>query len=131
MDPILFEGYSAEQLEEQYNARAAVPDCEKIFEEWRVMSADYRRQSECELDISYASVERGTLDLFLPRQDNAPVQMFIHGGYWRAMDKSDFSFTAKGIVDGGGMAAVVNYGLCPAVSITEIVRQIRLACTWL
>lgn len=131
MNTIVFKGYTAHQLEEQYNARAAVPDCEKIFGEWRLRSADYRRQSECELDVPYAPVDRGTLDLFLPQQDNAPVHMFIHGGYWRAMDKSDFSFLAKGIVDGGGMAAVVNYGLCPAVSIIEIVRQIRLACTWL
>jgi len=131
MSSIIFEGYTAQQLEEQYNARAAVPDCEKIFEEWRLRSADYRRQSVCQLDVSYTSVDRGTLDLFLPQRDNAPVHMFIHGGYWRAMDKSDFSFLAKGLVDAGALVALVNYGLCPAVSIAEITRQIRAACEWL
>lgn len=131
MDAIVFKGYTAQQLEEQYNARAAVPGHEKIFEEWRLRSADFRRQSDCRLDIPYASSERGTLDLFLPQQANVPVHIFIHGGYWRAMDKSDSSFLAKGLVDGGALVAVVNYGRCPAVSMAEIVQQIRDACIWL
>ena len=131
MDAIVFKGYTAHQLEKQYNARAAVPDHEKIFEEWRMRSADFRRQSECELDIPYASSARGTLDLFLPRRAHAPVHIFIHGGFWRAMDKSDFSYLAEGLVAGGALVAIVNYGLCPAFSIAQIVCQIRDACEWL
>ncbi len=131
MDAIVFKGYTAHQLERQYNARAAVPDHEKIFEEWRIRSADFRRQSECELDIPYSSSDRGTLDLFLPRQANAPVHIFIHGGYWHAMDKSDFSYLSKGLVDRGALVAIVNYGRCPTLSITDIVQQLRHACDWL
>ena len=62
MEAPVYKGYTAEQLEAQYNARAAVPECEAIFEKWRMLSADYRRQSRCELDVAYASGERGTLD---------------------------------------------------------------------
>lgn len=131
MDKIVFQGCTAQQLAEQYNARAAVSDHEKMFEEWRLRSADYRRQSKCELDIPYATTERGTLDLFLPQQAESPVHMFIHGGYWRAMDKSDFSFLAKGLVDRGTLVAIVNYGRCPVFSMTDIVQQMRDACTWL
>lgn len=131
MDKIVYKGYTAQKLEEQYNARAAVPDHEKIFEEWSRLSAEYRRNSKCKLDIPYASSERTVLDLFLPQRDNAPVHMFIHGGYWRAMDKSFFSFLAKGLVDKGVLVAVANYGLCPKVSMGDIVQQIRDACHWL
>ena len=131
MDKIVFKGYTAQQLEEQYNARAAVPGHEKMFEEWRRRSADYRRQSKCEIDIPYASSERATLDIFLPQQANAPVHTFIHGGYWRAMDKSDFSYLAKGLIDGGALVAIVNYGRCPTVSMAEIIKQMRDACDWL
>jgi len=131
MSAIVLQGYTAEQLEQQYNARAAVPDCENIFEKWRALSADFRRHSKCELDVPYASGERGTLDLFPPRHANAPVHMFIHGGYWRLMDKSVFSYLAQGLVDKGALVAIVNYGLCPAVSISEIVGQMRAACQWL
>ena len=131
MEAIVFKGYTAQQLEAQYNARAAVPDHEKMFEEWRLMSADLRRKSKCELDIPYAPSERGTLDLFRPQQENAPVHLFIHGGYWRAMDKSDFSYLAEGLVDRGALVAIMNYGRCPASSMTDIVQQTRQAFDWL
>lgn len=127
----VFKGYSVQQLEQQYNARAAVPDCEAIFEKWSTCSADFRRQSNCELDVPYVSGERGTLDLFRPRQSDAPVHMFIHGGYWRAMDKSIFSFLAQGLVHRGALVVIVNYALCPAASMGEIVQQIRIACRWI
>ena len=57
--------------------------------------------------------------------------MFIHGGYWRSLDKSDFSFIAPAIVSGGISLAVVNYDLCPKVSMEEIVRQMLRASRWL
>lgn len=131
MSAPVFKGYTAQKLEQQYNARAAVPDCESIFEKWSACSADFRRQSNCELDVPYVSGERGTLDLFRPWRGDAPVHMFIHGGYWRAMDKSFFSFPAQGLVDKGALVAIANYALCPAASMDEIVQQIRFACKWL
>ena len=131
MDSVVFNGYTAQQLEKQYNARAAVPSHEKMFEEWRRLSTDFRWKSKCEIDIPYTSKERGTLDLFLPQQAKAPVLIFIHGGYWRAMDKSDFSYLAKGLVDRGALVAIVNYGRCPDLSMTGIVQQMRHACDWL
>jgi len=131
MDATVYRAYTAQQLEDQYNARAAVPDHERIFEEWRTRSADYRRHSDCELDIPYAYGERATLDLFRPQRADVPVHVFIHGGFWRAMDKSVFSYLAEGLVEGGALVAIVNYRLCPTVSIAEIVRQIRDACEWL
>ncbi len=131
MTSIFYRGYSADQLDRQYNARAAVPNCEKIFDSWRARSADYRQRSLCELDISYGASESETLDLFIPARSNAPVLVFIHGGYWRSMDKSDFSYLAEGFVDRGGLVVVVNYGLCRAVTMDDIVRQMRGACEWL
>jgi len=131
MSEFVFKGYTSQELDKQYNARNAVPGCEEIFEGWRVHSADYRQRSACELDVPYGSSESERLDLFLPVLPNAPVHIFIHGGYWRLMDKSDFSYLAEALVNGGALVAVVNYGLCPAVTIDEIARQMRTACKWL
>lgn len=130
MTVIVYRGYRADQLDRQYNARAAVPNCEKIFDSWRARSADYRQRSLCELNVSYGPSESETLDLFTPDRSNASVLIFIHGGYWRSMDKSDFSYLAEGFVDRGGLVVVVNYGLCPGVTMDNIVGQIRAACEW-
>jgi arylformamidase len=56
---------------------------------------------------------------------------FIHGGYWQALDKSDFSYLAPTFVDAGIAFASLNYDLAPQVSVEEIVRQVRAAIVWL
>jgi arylformamidase len=131
MSTIVYKGYTSQQLDTQYNARAAVPGYEAIFDDWKARSANYRQRSACELDVPYGSKTSETLDLFMPDPANAPVHIFIHGGYWRLMDKSDFSYLSEGLVSGGALVAVVNYGLCPAVTMDEIAQQMRTACKWL
>jgi arylformamidase len=71
------------------------------------------------------------MDLFLPARASRACLMFIHGGYWRALDKKDHSFVAAELVKQGVTVAVPNYALCPAVGVEDIVRQILQACAWL
>jgi arylformamidase len=72
-----------------------------------------------------------TLDLFLPAQKARGTFAFIHGGYWRALDKADFSFVAAPFVAEGYAAAVLNYDLCPTVSVSGIVEETKRAILWL
>jgi arylformamidase len=72
-----------------------------------------------------------TLDLFPARKGDGTCMMFIHGGYWRSLDKHDFSFLAPAWVDAGVSLALVNYDLCPRVTVDEIVRQMLRASRWL
>src|SRR5207302_69880 len=71
------------------------------------------------------------LDLFPARKGDGTCMMFIHGGYWRSLDKQDFAFLAPAWVDAGVSLAVVNYDLCPKVTMEEIVRQMLRASRWL
>lgn len=130
-DARVYKGFTAEQLQTQYSARAAVPEHPLIFERWQARSAAFRAGAKGALDLSYGEGARETLDLFFPRSSNAPVMLFIHGGYWQAMDKGFFSFLAGELVSRGAAVAVMNYGLCPAVSMDRIVEQSRMALEWL
>jgi arylformamidase len=120
-----------EEAERQYNARAAIPDHPAIFERWRSRSVLARGQLRCEPDCYYGPTAAETIDLFPSRHAGSPLLLFIHGGYWRSLDKSDFSFVAPPFVVSGVTVAVVNHALAPAVSIEEIVGQILRACAWL
>jgi arylformamidase len=71
------------------------------------------------------------MDIFQAQGRSRALLMFIHGGYWRALDKKDHSFVAAELVKRGVTVAVPNYALCPAVSIEDIVRQMLQACAWL
>jgi arylformamidase len=117
--------------EKEYDNRARVPEHPAIFERWNAETAAYRAQSPgAQLGISYGPSPRQTIDLF-PGQDakaDAPLAMFIHGGWWRALDPKMFSQMAKGANAHGVSVAVVGYDLAPTVSIATIIEQMRAAC---
>lgn len=117
-------------LDAQYNNRARVAEAQSILERWANASALARAQSDCMLDIPYGAAPSETLDVFRTERADAPVFVFIHGGYWRALDKRDHSFVAPALVDAGAMVVVPNYALCPAVTIEQITLQIVQALAW-
>jgi len=123
--------YSAEFCEREYNARAAIPEHPQIFARWAEQAAATRRLRACLLDLSYGETAGERLDLFPARSDTAPLLVFIHGGYWRSLDKSDFSWIAPPFVGHGVAVALLNYGLAPKTPIEEIVRQMLRAHAWL
>ena len=115
----------------EYNNRDLVPDWARHFDAWTQGSERARGTMTCHLDLRYGDAPGETLDLFPARKGDGSCMMFIHGGYWRAMDKKDFSFLAPAWVDAGVSLAVVNYDLCPAVTVEDIVRQMLRASRWL
>jgi arylformamidase len=115
----------------EYNNRALVPDNEQWVEHWVQDSARARATMTCRLDQRYGKAPGETVDIFPARKGDGSCMMFIHGGYWRSRDKQDFSFLAPAWVDAGVSLAVVNYDLCPAVTVEEIVRQMLRASRWL
>lgn len=120
-------------LEAQYNNRQLVPDHGAYFDRWRSASAKARQTPHALLDLAYGHGQGETLDVFKAQGATnglAPVMVFIHGGYWRSLDKSDHSFIAPSFTRQGVCVVVVNYALCPAVSIADIAIQMTKALAW-
>ncbi len=124
----LYREYDRAGLDAQYFLRGRVPEHPEYFRRWAEDSAAVRRARPCRLDLPYDG-ER--LDLFPAERKGAPCLLFIHGGYWQAFDKSDFSFVVPAFQDAGVAVAVVNYTLAPNAGMDEIVRQNRAASAWL
>jgi arylformamidase len=123
--------YTPELVERGYNNRAAVADHARWLAYYPEASAEARAKLAPRLDLRYGSRPKETLDLFVPPGRARGTFVFIHGGYWRAFDKSDFSFVAPAFVAQGLAVAVVNYDLCPDVSIATIADECRRAVAWL
>jgi arylformamidase len=121
----------AQYYESSYNPRLAVPEYAQHFERWAQRSQSARSRMDGYLDVAYGGHSMEKLDLFRAREASRGLLMFIHGGYWRALDKSQHSFVAQPFVKAGVTVAVVNYALCPAVTVQDIVRQILQAAAWL
>jgi arylformamidase len=60
-----------------------------------------------------------------------PIHLFVHGGYWRAFSKRDYSFVAESIAAQGAIAAILDYSLMPSARMARLVDQVRRAARWL
>ena len=119
-----------EWYDRMYNNRAWVPDFANHLQHWTEQSKTARHQLRGLTDISYGDGPNENLDIFPANLAHAPVMVFLHGGYWRALDKSDQSFIAPSFTREGVCAVVPNYALCPMVTIPDIVMQMVKALTW-
>ena len=122
--------FAPEWLDRMYNNRALVPDHAAHFARWSAESAGVRGQGPCQLDVAYGDGAGETLDIFPGAAADAPVLVFIHGGYWRSLDKADHSFIAPAFTQAGACVVVPNYALCPAVTIPQITLQMVKALAW-
>jgi arylformamidase len=117
--------------EVEYNNRARVPENPELMAGWARDAAAYREQ-RAPRRIAYGPGPRHVIDLFAAEgqnkeQSDAPLVVFIHGGYWQALDGSWFSHMARGLNAHGIGVAVPTYDLCPQVSVADIIMQMREA----
>jgi arylformamidase len=122
-------------LEGMYNNLARVKDHPAYFARWASESAAARDVLDARIDLPYGDGINETLDVFLAPVPDAPVLVFIHGGYWRAMDKKDHSFIAPTFNDRGICVVQPNYALCPGtpdtpVTVPGIMLQMVRALAW-
>ena len=116
-----------------FRTRNFVPDFDRYTAEYGARSAATRATLRSTLDVAYGDAPTERLDLFFPEHQSgpAPVHLFIHGGYWRMFAKDDYSFIADTVTATGGIAAILDYALMPAVRMdTSSIRRAvpRLAC---
>ncbi|MGB8402116.1 alpha/beta hydrolase [Bradyrhizobium sp.] len=109
--------------EAEYNNRARVPEHPALIAGWARDAAAYRERT-APRSMSYGPGARHTIDFF-PGGHDGPIVVFIHGGYWQALDGSFFSHLAAGLNAHGIGVAIPGYDLCPNVTIDDIIRQMR------
>lgn len=123
----VYRSFDQEALDQQYNVRAGIPDHLDIFSRWARTGEAFRRATSFREDIAYGSDTKQTYDLFPATSPGRPVLVFIHGGYWQSLDKSDFSSLA-GLYQANDINfVVVNYRLAPDVRMGDIVEDNRQA----
>ncbi|WP_342246120.1 alpha/beta hydrolase [Pseudomonas sp. OTU5201] len=115
----------------QYNARASVEDFDQYPRQYRALSDQAHASLPCFKDVAYGPGAGERLDIFPASRPDAPVLLFIHGGYWRALSKADSAFMAPALTAAGACVVVLDYDLAPAVTLDHIVDQTRRALAWL
>jgi arylformamidase len=118
-----------------FRIRAIVPHFEASVADYKASSAVTRKRLAAQLDVAYGAGVDEKLDLFFPdgsaEAKGRPIHLFVHGGYWRANSKDDYSYIAEAIVAAGAIAAIVDYSLMPHARMDRLVDQVRRAARWL
>jgi len=116
-------------LELQYNLRLRHPERGEIYDDMAARSASFRARAPGMVSIAYASEPACVLDFFpSPNADQrAPLFVFVHGGYWRALERGMFSFLAEVWLERGVHVAMPGYTLAPEVPVAHIGAQVGSA----
>jgi arylformamidase len=119
--------------EAEYDNRARVPEHPAIMAGWQREAAAYRDEAaaegRAEIGIRYGDTARQVIDLFsVAGGGAAPLALFVHGGYWRALEPALFSHLARGLNARGITVAIAGYDLCPQVTIADIIAEMQRAC---
>lgn len=128
------ESVAAPDMELEYANPAMLQEFRQHLDSWTQDAAAYREAAgaRAQLEVAYGERPRQRLDLFAPADGaRGPVVLFIHGGYWQAMDKSFFSHLAAGPNGHGITVAVAGYTLCPQVTLAQLIDELRQAVVFL
>jgi acetyl esterase/lipase len=117
---------SQEERDRAFNNSAAVVDSASIVAGWDRRSADIRARYPEHIGIEYGPRERNRID-FLKAKTGAPTLVFIHGGYWQARAKENFTFCAAGPMAHDINVALIGYTLAPEATLDQIVAEVRSA----
>jgi arylformamidase len=123
-------GLDPARLDREYDMRNRHPDWADIVGRWAQASALVRDSTSRRLGVHYGDGPDETLDIYPTTQRNAPVLIYLHGGYWRSLDAATHAFLAPSFVADGAMVVVPDYSLCPAVTIEQIALQVTRAIAW-
>ena len=131
MAPLYRNIRTREELDAAYDNTRAVADSARVLSGFEERSRLMAERHPGELNLRYGPRERQRIDFFRAEVPEAPLLVFIHGGYWQMRCKETFRFLAKGALHHGISVALPGYTLAPEQTLAGIVREIRDSLRWL
>jgi len=126
-----YKGFRQDELEYQFNPRVSVPEYPELSKARAALARKVRENAKAWLDVPYGSSPREKLDIFATDKPGGPVFVYFHGGYWHGGSKEDSCGFAPTFTARGATVALVEYDLCPQVTVSAIVRQTLSAVAWI
>ena len=127
----VFRNFDQGELDRQYNSRGTVPDHTIYTRQYAERTREAKRALACIENLRYGDGPDETLDFYPATKPGAPVQVFLHGGDWRALSKEDSGFAAPAFVAAGAAFVAVDFSLVPSATVAGMGAQVRRALAWL
>ncbi|WP_024802779.1 alpha/beta hydrolase [Nocardia sp. BMG51109] len=122
--------WTCAQRDQEYSPSLLVADFPGLLDEYATRSARTRQEIPPTV-VRYGRRRRDTIDFFPARYPDAPLLVFVHGGYWQQLGKRDASFPAAGLTRAGCAYAALDHGLAPDLDLPAIIDSVRTAIAYL
>ena len=119
------------RIEKEYSPSSCVPSADPFLAEYAIRSRKAEQVLACQKDLHWGHKPDESLDYFPASSLEAPLLVFIHGGYWQELSKNESLFAAADCVANGIAFAAISYTLAPHAGVETIVDQCRRAVAWL
>jgi arylformamidase len=123
-------GGGTEEGDRAYLPGLLVASVQPYLDEYAHRSALARRELDWRA-LCYGPDPAELVHFFPAPRPEAPLLVFVHGGYWQQLTEADSSFAARQTVAAGAAYAAVGYALAPRVGLDDIVAMVRRAVLWL
>ena len=119
----------ATEADRAYANSAFIPGSDALPARWRAQAAAFREggSAKVRLNVEYGPAPRQKFDLFVPEAAPSGLMVFVHGGYWMATGREDWSHLAAGAVARGWACAIPSYSLAPAARIGAMRAEVAQA----
>lgn len=112
-----------------YANAAFISGAESFPPKWAAAAAGFRADlgGRARPDLPYGPAPSQRFDLFLPEAEPRGLLVFVHGGYWLAFGRADWSHLAAGAIARGWACAMPSYTLAPAARIGAMTQEVAAA----
>jgi arylformamidase len=130
--PLVWLDMDQQALDDAYDQIVYAPNREQVTQRRIANSARTRAVIGAPERVAYGETEIETLDIYRTKTANAPVNIFVHGGAWRANRAADYSCLAEPFVRAGAHFVIPDFTNVEETggSLVPMVEQVRRAVAW-
>ncbi len=128
----VFLNYTQKELDDAYDQSAYAPNREQLLARLAVASETARGHLGTPERLPYGTAKNEKLDVFRTKRPNAPVNILIHGGAWRAGLAKNYAYAAELFVEAGAHCVVLEFDnvLDTGGDLMAMASQVRRAIAW-
>src|SRR3984893_4527041 len=130
--PLVWLDMDQQELDDAYDQIVYAPNRDQVGKRRIANSERARAVIGAPQRVGYGPSEIEKLDIYRAKQADAPVNIFVHGGAWRANRGADYAFLAEAFVNAGAHYVILDFTNIDdaAGSLFPMVEQVRRAVAW-
>jgi arylformamidase len=130
--PLVWLDMDQQALDDAYDQVVYAPNRDQVGKRRIANSEKARAVLGAPTRLAYGPTEIEQLDVYRSKRANAPVNIFVHGGAWRANRAADYAFLAEPFVNAGAHFVVLDFTNVDDAggSLFPMVEQVRRAVGW-